>query len=449
MYAWHDIRGPLRRIAILLIALLTAAALPAAAGPQPDVIRDPSLPKDMRGLDFEIGRALFEQHWSAAPASTKAADGLGPLFNARACVSCHTGGGRGTAYDPSGNVLPALLFKLGTSDAASSAAGDPIYGQQIQPESVLGLGGEARPSVTFETHTVTLSDGTVVALRKLVPQLDAMAYGPLAPATTISLRLATAMNGIGLLERIPEKEILTRADPNDTGISGRPNEVIDPATGKTVLGRFGWKAGTPSLEVQDAKALDLDIGLSNPIYRDAYGDCTKNEPHCLAMPNGASPQFEGLEVPSPLTRLIDRFVSEAMLPGTATDSKSLAQGRAVFMAAGCEACHRASFYLPASGKSAAREIAPYSDLLLHDMGDGLADHVMDGDASSREWRTAPLWGIGVTLRTDNIGLLHDGRARTVLEAILWHDGEAASARARVEALSAPDRQALIDFIGSL
>jgi CxxC motif-containing protein (DUF1111 family) len=124
-------------------------------------------------------------------------------------------------------------------------------------------------------------------------------------------------------------------------------------------------------------------------------------------------------------------------------------GRDIFMASGCEACHRAGFDLPPSGKSAARTIAPFSDLLLHDMGDGLADQVKEGKAAGRDWRTAPLWGIGVTLRTDNIGLLHDGRARTVLEAILWHDGEAAPARRKVEALSAPDRKALIDFIGSL
>jgi CxxC motif-containing protein (DUF1111 family) len=257
------------------------------------------------------------------------------------------------------------------------------------------------------------------------------------------------MNGIGLLERIPEPEILARAGANDDGISGRPNAVIDPATGKTVLGRFGWKASEPSLEVQDAKALDLDIGLSNPIYRDPYGDCTKSEPRCRAMPNGASPQFENLEVPSPLTRLIDRFVSEAMLPVPATGSKDVAQGRTLFMEAGCEACHRASFDLPAAGTMPARRIAPYTDLLLHDMGDGLADQVKDGDASGNEWRTAPLWGIGVALRADHVGLLHDGRARSVLEAILWHDGEAAPARQKVEALSAPDRQALIDFIGSL
>jgi CxxC motif-containing protein (DUF1111 family) len=315
MCAWHDIRG-----LVLSAMLLAATAIPAAAGPD-DVIRDPSLPKDMKGLDFEIGRALFEQHWSAAPASTQATDGLGPLFNARACVICHTGGGRGTAYDAAGNVLPALLFKLGTP----SAVGDPVYGQQIQPESVAGLGGEAHPSVTMETHTVTLRDGTTVTLRKPMPHLDGLAYGPLAAETTISLRLAPAMNGIGLLERIPEPEILARAGANDDGISGRPNAVIDPATGKTVLGRFGWKASEPSLEVQDAKALDLDIGLSNPIYRDPYGDCTKSEPRCRAMPNGASPQFENLEVPSPLTRLIDRFVSEAMLPVPATGSKDVAK----------------------------------------------------------------------------------------------------------------------------
>jgi len=445
MCAWRDIRG-----LVLSIAIFAAGAIPAAAGPQPEVIRDPSLTQDIKGLDFEIGRALFERQWAAAPSSTQAADGLGPLFNARSCVSCHTGGGRGAAYDAGGKVLPALLFKLGPHGGMSSATGDPVYGQQIQPESVLGLGGEAHPSVRFENRTVTLADGTKVELRRPIPALDGLAYGPLSPETVISLRLASAINGMGLLQRIPDAEIMARASPDDDGISGRPNEVIDPATGKTALGRFGWKASMPSLETQDAKALDLDIGLSNPIYHDAYGDCTKREPQCLAMPNGASPQFENLEVPSSLMRLIDRFVAEAVLPGRMVDSKSVAHGREVFMEAGCESCHRASFYLPASGVLPERTIAPYSDLLLHDMGMGLADHIKDGEASGREWRTAPLWGIGAAIagRSD-ADLLHDGRARSVLEAILWHDGEAIAARKKVEQLSATDRQALIDFIGSL
>jgi CxxC motif-containing protein (DUF1111 family) len=427
-------------IAILGVAILLAvAAHPALANPAQDVVRDPTLPQGAKGLDFEIGRALFERHWAAAPASTQAADGLGPLFNARACVSCHPGGGRGVPFDKLGATLPALLFRLGTHNAQGTAAGDPIYGQQIQPQSVAGIGAEAATSVSFETRSVILADGTVVELRQPTAKLDKLAYGALASGTVVSPRLATAIHGIGLLEKIPEAEILANAHPG----GGRPNYVTDPISGKRALGRFGWKAGAPSLEVQDAKALDLDIGLSNPIYRDAFGDCTKKEPDCLKMPTGASPQFEGLEVPSSLTRLIDRFVGEAMLPPVKATANAEA-GRAIFADAGCTSCHQPAFKL-ADG----RKIAPYTDLLLHDMGMGLADHMKEGEASGRDWRTAPLWGIGQALRADNPGLLHDGRARNVLEAILWHDGEAAKARQHVEQLSAPDRQALIDFIGSL
>jgi CxxC motif-containing protein (DUF1111 family) len=415
--------------------LLAFAAQPACANPAQDVVRDPSLAQDAKGLDFEIGRALFERHWAAAPASTQAADGLGPLFNARACVSCHPGGGRGVPFDKLGATLPALLFRLGAHKADATAAGDPLYGQQIQISSVAGIGAEASASVSFEAHGVTLVDGTVVELRKPIAKLDNLAYGALAPSTVVSPRLATAIHGIGLLEQVPESEILAN--------KGKPNYVIDAITGKRVLGRFGWKAGVASLEVQDGKALDLDIGLSNPVYRDAFGDCTARQADCLKMPTGASPQFENLEAPSSLMRLIDRFVDEAMLPPVpqAPDAEA---GRTVFAAAGCPACHRPAFKL-ADG----RAIAPYTDLLLHDMGFGLADHMAEGEASGKEWRTAPLWGIGQALRADNVGLLHDGRARSVLEAILWHDGEAAPARARVEQMPAQDRQALIDFFGSL
>jgi CxxC motif-containing protein (DUF1111 family) len=428
-------------VAILGVAILIAVALApsALANPAQDVVRDPTLPQDAKGLDFEIGRALFDRHWAAAPASTQAADGLGPLFNARACVSCHPGGGRGVPFDKLGATLPALLFRLGTHNAEGTAAGDPIYGQQIQGQSVAGISAEATASVSFETRKVTLADGTVVELRQPTARLDKLAYGDLASGTVVSPRLATAIHGIGLLEKIPESAILANAHAG----GGKPNYVIDPISGKRMLGRFGWKASAPSLEVQDAKALDLDIGLSNPVYRDAFGDCTKREPDCLKMPTGASAQFEGLEVPSSLTRLIDRFVGEAMLPPVKPAANAEA-GRAIFTDAGCAACHTPSFKL-ADG----RNIAPYTDLLLHDMGMGLADHMKEGEASGRDWRTAPLWGTGQALRVGNPGLLHDGRARNVLEAILWHDGEAAKARQHVEQLSAPDRQALIDFIGSL
>jgi CxxC motif-containing protein (DUF1111 family) len=148
--------------------------------------------------------------------------------------------------------------------------------------------------------------------------------------------------------------------------------------------------------------------------------------------------------------LIDRFVREAVLPAPPrTGNADLEKGRSLFMSAGCESCHRAQFHLPASGKLPARDIAPYSDLLLHDMGADLADHVAEGEASGREWRTSPLWGIGAAMQRPGFGLLHDGRARSILEAILWHDGEAATARRKVQALSPAERQALIDFVGSL
>jgi CxxC motif-containing protein (DUF1111 family) len=425
-------------------ALLALAAQSAQANPAQGVVRDPGLPQDAKGLDFEIGRALFERQWAAAPASTQAADGLGPLFNARSCNACHPGGGRGAPFDKAGAALPSLLFRLGTRGDAAADAGDPIYGQQIQISSVAGLSGEAKPGISFETRTVTLADGTTVELRKPTPHLDDLSQGALAPETVVSPRLATAIHGIGLLEQIPESAILANAHATDEdGVKGKPNYVIDPVTGRRKLGRFGWKAGAASLEVQNAKALDLDIGLSNPVFRDAFGDCTAAEKDCLRMPTGASPQFENLEVPSSLTRLIDRFVGEAMLPRVSKPA-NVEAGRAVFSSAGCAACHQPAFRL-ANG----REIAPYTDLLLHDMGTGLADRMAEGEASGREWRTAPLWGIGQALRTGNVGLLHDGRARNVLEAILWHDGEAATARRQVEQSSAQDRQALIDFIGSL
>jgi CxxC motif-containing protein (DUF1111 family) len=428
------------------LALILSADTAAYANPAQDVVRDPALPQDAKGLDFEIGRALFDRHWAAAPASTQAADGLGPLFNARACVSCHPGGGRGVPLDKIGATLPALLFRLGSHNAAATEAGDPVYGQQIQVSSVAGISAEGKAEITFETSKITLSDGTTVELRKPVPKVEKLAYGPLASMTVISPRLATAIHGIGLLEQIPDSEILAKADPDDRdgdGTSGRPNEVLDPVTGKLAIGRFGWKAGQASLEAQDARALELDIGLSNPLNRNSFGDCVAKQAECLKMPTGASPQFENVEVPSSLTKLIDRFVGEAMLPPVPAAADAEA-GRKVFAESGCGACHRPSFDLENG-----RTIAPYTDLLLHDMGFGLADHMKEGEASGKEWRTAPLWGIGQALRAENVGLLHDGRARNVLEAVLWHDGEAAKARKHVEQLPAQDRQALIDFIGSL
>src|SRR3954469_13802924 len=215
-------RNSLAGLALALLALGTASA---AANPAvPDVVRDPKLPQDAKGLDFEIGRALFERHWAAAPASTQAAEGLGPLFNARACIACHPAGGRGVPFDQLGATLPALLFRLGSHSADATSAGDPVYGQQIQIASVAGIRAEATAGVSFATRAVTLADGTVVELRKPTAKLDALASGPLASSTVVSPRLATAIHGIGLLEQIPEAEILANVRPaGDDGVAGKAN----------------------------------------------------------------------------------------------------------------------------------------------------------------------------------------------------------------------------------
>ena len=451
---WPEIRS------LLLAAVIGALPIATAAQDSTDqarqvlrVIRDQHLKKDAKGLEFEIGRALFERIWVPAPASTQSADGLGPLFNAKSCASCHPGGGRSVIEAAYGDDSPGRVVRLGVA-TPGIAQQDPIYGEQLQTEAVPGLAAEAEIKIRYVDKEYLLADDTVVDLRQPHLRISQLAAGPLAPEMKPSLRLAPAIQGIGPLNRIPVADILANADPDDKngdGIKGRPNWIIDPKTGQKQLGRFGWKATQPSLSAQDAHALFVDIGLSNPLFDNAAGDCTAQETECRAAPSGASPQFENLEVPSQLLSAIDRFVAEAVLPGRPkTEIATVERGKLLFAAAGCPACHVARFELPARNDRPAREIAPYTDLLLHDMGDGLADEMADGTASGRDWRTAPLWGLGWALEANGEGaLLHDGRARSVLEAVLWHGGEAESVRNKVIALSTEDRAALITFLKSL
>ncbi len=446
----------LRILGLALAA--TATAMPhVAAGddqvrPPLRVIRDPALPQDDTALDFEIGRALFERIWVPAPASTQAADGLGPLFNAKSCAACHPGGGRSLIEAAYGDDSPGRIVRLGGA-APGDAHPDPTYGEQLQTEAVPGLSPEAVIKIRYVDVQYLLADDTVVNLRRPHLRIEHLASGPLAPGTQTSLRLAPAIQGIGPLNDIPAEQILASADPGDRdgdGIKGRPNWIVDPASGSRQLGRFGWKAGQPSLAAQDAHALYADIGLSNPRFPDAAGDCTLAEADCRAAPSGASPQFASLEVPAQLTAVIDGFVAAAVLPSLGLPDGTAAAGAAQFAAAGCPACHRPTFTLPATPQQAARRIAPYTDLLLHDMGDGLADAMAEATATGRDWRTAPLWGLGWAVDDKGEGaLLHDGRARSILEAVLWHGGEAEAARDKVIAMSGAERAALIDFLKSL
>ncbi|MBI2253924.1 MAG: hypothetical protein HYU58_04825 [Proteobacteria bacterium] len=416
------------------------------------VLRDPALGDDaVARMENVIGQSIFERIWVSAPSSTEAADGLGPMFNARSCAACHPGGAHGTLVNKDGSLSPSLLVRLG---ARKDGAADPVYGRQLQTEAARGVPREGGFTLDDALSQTKLADGTIVTLRRPTVTLHDMAAGPLAPDTVTGLRLAPAIHGMGPLDSIPAKAIMALADPDDKdgdGVSGRVHWL--DAEQKT-FGRFGWKAIMPSLEAQNSHAFFADMGLSTPLFPDAYGECTARQTACRAAPSGASPQFEDLEVTSTLVKVLDRFVAEAVLPAgpkPLADAATLEKGRAVFAAAGCQACHHPGYDIEwPKGAAMKRHISPYTDLLLHDMGDGLAEDLIEDQAEGREWRTAPLWGLRWAVDHQGQGaLLHDGRARNILEAILWHGGEALPARDHVANLSANDRQALISFLSSL
>jgi CxxC motif-containing protein (DUF1111 family) len=441
-------------IAVALSATLQPADAEDGAKPKHivKVIRDPSLGDDpVARMENVIGQSIFERIWVSAPSSTEAADGLGPMFNARSCAACHPGGGRGSVFNRDGSLSPSLLVRLGLK---ADGAADPTYGHQLQTEAARGVPPEGRFSIDYALAETKLADGTIITLQRPVVSIAGLPDGPLNAATVTGLRLAPVIHGMGPLDRIPAEELASLADPEDkdgNGISGRPH-WLDAE--RKILGRFGWKAVQPNLEAQNAHAFHADMGLSTPLFPDAYGECTKHQSLCLSAPSGASEQFESLEVTSTLMKVLDRFVAEAVLPMGPkhnVDIAAIEQGRTIFAEAGCASCHRSGYEIEwptGSGKS--RRISPYTDLLLHDMGDGLAEDLIEGRAQGREWRTAPLWGLRWALDHAGQGsLLHDGRARNLLEAILWHGGEALPARDHVANLPAADRQALISFLSTL
>ena len=458
----------LKRLAIGLALMLPAAAvflignsLPARTDDTTQthkhnhvlkVTRDPALGDDaVARMENVIGQSIFERIWVSAPSSTEAADGLGPMFNARSCVACHPGGARGNVLNKDGTLSPSLLVRFGRND---DGAADPIYGHQLQTDAASGVPAEGRFTVTYAKAATKLADGTVVELQRPVAEITNLADGPLDAATRVGLRLAPAIHGIGPLDSIPGETIIAAADPDDQdgdGISGRVSWL--DAEHKT-FGRFGWKAQQPTMEAQNAHAFLADMGLSTPLFHDAYGECTALQTACRNAPSGASSQFEDLEVSSMLMKVLDRFVGEAVLPNGPKPRASAAEinrGRTIFAAAGCQACHKDSYDIVwPVGNVTARHISPYTDLLLHDMGDGLAEELNEGGVKGAEWRTPPLWGLRWAVDDQGqASLLHDGRARNLLEAILWHGGEALPTRDHVASLPAADRQALISFLSSL
>lgn len=419
-------------------------------------------------LDFSVGRGFFRRPWVTAPASTRAADGLGPLYNARGCINCHPNNGRGRPVDAAGDAAVPLLLRLDVppqnaiqqrqlAEYRINNIAEPTYGLQLQVFATPGLRAEARITVSYEPIDVALADGSRVTLFDPDYAVHDLAYGPFHPQARLSPRVAPPMIGLGLLEAIDEQDILDNEDPGDSdgdGISGRANRVWDPVSQSLVSGRFGYKAGMPNLGQQVQAAFSVDLGLSVPLYPEAAGDCTERQPRCLAAPDGNSPQYGDLEVHQQVVDLVTSYLSHLAVPARRNvDAPDVVAGERVFRRIGCPKCHTPS-YRTGSGSGSPvnhpRQIAPYTDLLLHDMGEGLADSRPEGLANGREWRTAPLWGIGLTRQVGGQrSFLHDGRARSLLEAILWHGGEAQVQRDAVVALDRRSRQQLLAFIESL
>lgn len=419
---------------------------------------------------FKVGNAIFRKLWVSAPSSNNASDGLGPLYNARGCQNCHLKDGRGRPPEKNwpDEVAVSLFLRLSIppqtqeqrralAERRINVVNEPVYGGQLQNTAIQGQTAEGQMHVTYSDLPVTFADGTIVTLRKPAYAIDALAYGPLHAGTMLSPRLAPQMIGMGLLEAIPESDIRALADPDDKdgdGISGRPSEVWSLTANKVTLGRFGWKAGVAGVRLQAAEAFSGDMGLSTTLHRQGYGDCTEAETKCRAAPDGASDLTDGVEVSDQFLDLVTFYAQNLAVPRRRGEAEpAVLSGKAMFLTIGCAKCHHPSFItgdVDDQPQLSKQKIWPYTDLLLHDMGDGLADNRPEGSASGSEWRTAPLWGIGLTEQVSgHNSLMHDGRARGIEEAILWHGGEAQTARDAYIALPKAEREALLSFVRSL
>jgi CxxC motif-containing protein (DUF1111 family) len=390
------------------------------------------------------GDAAFAAVFVTKPAPVN--PGLGPLFNNASCAGCHIRDGRG---------LPdkgQLLVRVSDPESRPSAIASSQYhpegmvvqentppvpglGNQIQDQGVFGRVPEATVEIQWHEQTGRYSDGTGYQLRSPIPQIALPNGEPLSPTIQTSLRIPPPVFGLGLLEAIPEQTIRDLADPDDKnrdGISGRINEVWDGVSRSLVMGRFGLKANNPNLLQQTAAAYVNDMGVTNPLFPEADRSTDIDQ---KTLDDTAF------------------YVRTLAVPGrTLLDDPQVQQGETLFAQAHCAVCHISELKTGTYEVSALanQTIHPYTDLLLHDMGSGLADNRPDFQATGTEWRTPALWGIGLTQTVlPYASYLHDGRARTLEEAILWHGGEAEQSKEAFRKMSGRDRQSLVRFLKSL
>ncbi|GLQ74107.1 di-heme oxidoreductase family protein [Vibrio penaeicida] len=417
-----------------------------------------NLPMTSR-LEFSVGNSFFRNPWVQAPASTDARDGLGPLFNTNGCQNCHIKDGRGHPPEPGEENAVSMLVRLSipamTPEQKQQFIRDgivpePTYGGQLQDFGLPDAKPEGRIKLTYSDVEVAFSDGEKVVLRKPNLSITNLNYGPMHPDTQLSARIAPPMIGLGLLEAIPEETIQAMADPEDKnkdGISGKANRVWDVAANDYALGRFGWKAGQPNLMQQNAAAFNGDLGLTSALFPNE--NCTSAQSICADLPHGGKP-----EVSEKILNFVEFYSQHLAVPiRRNVKDPQVVLGQAKFVEAGCQSCHAVNIKTAKNDRLPAlseQTIHPYTDMLLHDMGEGLADNRPEYLANGREWKTPPLWGIGYTQEVNkHTNFLHDGRARNVMEAVLWHGGEAKPAQEKVLSMSKKEREALVAFLNSL
>ncbi|WP_299407181.1 di-heme oxidoredictase family protein [Acaryochloris sp. IP29b_bin.148] len=402
---------------------------------------------------FVFGDHLFNTQWVQAPSSVATLDGLGPLFNRNSCAGCHIRDGRGRPPLPHEDRMLSKLIRLSIPGQTEEGGPQPhpLYGGQLQEQGILGVAPEGHTQITWTEEPGTFADGQSFSVRSPSYAFQDLAYGPFGDEVLFSPRVAPAVFGWGLLENVPQADILQRADPEDQdgdGISGRPNYVWDIAQQTKQLGRLGWKANQPNLKQQIAGAFNGDIGLTTSLFPDP--SCNQGQADCLK-----ETQFgEQPEVSDEFLEKITIYMRLLAVPARRNiEGASEQHGEQLFYQAQCASCHTPRMV---TGKASEHPefnnqvIHPYTDLLLHDMGPGLVDHRPDFEAEGQEWRTPPLWGIGlVDTVNKHTFYLHDGRARNLMEAILWHEGEAQQSKEAVAQMPAADRTDLITFLNSL
>jgi CxxC motif-containing protein (DUF1111 family) len=455
-----------RAIALLLAPAAAAAALAASslglksanagdasaiepAGEQAYAQPWPTLDAQQRER-FAEGREMFHQRWVVAP-SALGLWGRGPTSNGEVCTDCHASGGAGRPPLDPAEPMRSMLVRLSVAgrDAHGGPLPHPVYGDQLQFQGVLRLvPGEGEAFVTWRETTVGFADGATASLRAPVVRFQHLNFGPIEPDTMISPRVAPRLVGLGLLEAVAEDTLLEIAERQKAqGVAGRANRVWDVEAGGARLGRFGLKANQPSLRQQIASALIADLGITSLLYPDE--NCPSQQTRCRLQPPAARPELKPHQLDALAFYLRALAVPERRDP----DDPRVRRGGQLFEQARCDVCHVPQLvtgnFAPLPQLSR-QTIHPYTDLLLHDMGEGLADGRPEFEAGPRDWRTPPLWGLGLSEAVNGNGfLLHDGRARNVSEAILWHGGEAQRSRDAFARMSADERAALVAFVLSL